>query len=360
MMEITRDNYEAFFIDYMEGNLDESLVDNFIEFLQQNPDLKEELSLFESVSVEAETIAFTKKEKLYKHRFDAENEFNQAAIANLEGDLNEKEKVEFDSYVSAHPEKKKDLTLFAHTKLVADKTIVFGKKNKLYHYSMSRTIYTWSGRIAAILILAFAVFSLFDSTSEKNIPENTYVKAEKKTTEKPVIIEETQELQKPEVETPEKNPVKTKKETPKQEIKKAIPENKSNKRLRENAKGRIEQESLAQVRTPVIVPLPLKPIEAGFSVSQPLIALGKIHYQNPETPEVLEDERLLADVVIEKTGLNNLKFNKLTQAGLNLVSNFTKNNFTYETNNEGKVVEYNYDSRLLAFSIPAKNDAGTE
>ena len=44
-MKINRNNYEAFFIDYLEGNLDEKMVDDFIEFLQQNPDLKEELSV---------------------------------------------------------------------------------------------------------------------------------------------------------------------------------------------------------------------------------------------------------------------------------------------------------------------------
>ena len=69
-MKITRENYESFFIDYLDGFLDEKLIDDFIEFLQQNPDLKEELSLFENVSVDAENISFDKKDQLFKEKYD--------------------------------------------------------------------------------------------------------------------------------------------------------------------------------------------------------------------------------------------------------------------------------------------------
>ena len=57
----------------------------------------------------------------------------------------------------------------------------------------------------------------------------------------------------------------------------------------------------------------------------------------------------------EKTGLDKFRFNRITKAGLNLVSNISNDKFKYETNNEGEITEYNYDSRLVAFSIPAKN-----
>ena len=50
-MKITRDNYESFFIDYIEGNLPENMIDQFLDFLNQNPDLKEELHLFEEVNL---------------------------------------------------------------------------------------------------------------------------------------------------------------------------------------------------------------------------------------------------------------------------------------------------------------------
>ncbi|MCA1764140.1 MAG: hypothetical protein ABR574_03245 [Cryomorphaceae bacterium] len=43
MIEITRDNYEAFFLDYIEGNLDAEAAEALDVFLSQNPDLKHEL-----------------------------------------------------------------------------------------------------------------------------------------------------------------------------------------------------------------------------------------------------------------------------------------------------------------------------
>ena len=127
-MRINRENYEAYFIDYLEGNLDELLVNDFIEFLQNNPDLKEELSLFESHTVPSENTSFEHKEKLYKDKFDAEKEFNQASIACLEEDISTAEKTNFHNYLSKHPEKKRDFILFGKTKLKADENIVFGNK----------------------------------------------------------------------------------------------------------------------------------------------------------------------------------------------------------------------------------------
>jgi len=54
MEKITRHNYEAFFLDYLEGNLSEELNTELKTFLAQNPDLASELEEFENVSLEPE------------------------------------------------------------------------------------------------------------------------------------------------------------------------------------------------------------------------------------------------------------------------------------------------------------------
>lgn len=48
-MKITRDNYESWFLDYLEGNLEEGMKEAFQEFLRHHPDLQEELRQFEEV-----------------------------------------------------------------------------------------------------------------------------------------------------------------------------------------------------------------------------------------------------------------------------------------------------------------------
>ena len=156
-----------FFVDYLDGKLDEKLVNDFIEFLQQNPDLKEELSLVENISIGQEEITFNKKELLLKEKYDAEQAFNEASIAIVEGDISPSEKVGFEKYLSTHPEKQKEAELFKLTKLNADESIVFSQKHKLYRRSASRTVLLWSMRAAAVIIIALSVYTFVDKSSEK-------------------------------------------------------------------------------------------------------------------------------------------------------------------------------------------------
>ena len=66
-MIITRDNYEAFFLDYLEGNLDVALLPEFEAFVAANADLKEELENVGSFKLEAAPVlTFDHKVMLYK------------------------------------------------------------------------------------------------------------------------------------------------------------------------------------------------------------------------------------------------------------------------------------------------------
>jgi len=349
-MKITRENYEAYFIDYLEGTLDERYVDDFIEFLQQNPDLKNELTLFEPVLLEPEEITFSKKDKLYKEKFDSENAFNTAAIALLEGDISESEKKIFENYLRSHPEKQKDIELFGKTKLQADESITFDKKKKLYHYSIGRTIILWSGRIAAVLVLAFAIFALTDNTSKDQIPENQIA-----------IIEEYTSVEKDEdEEVVVEEPIEVVVDAAESEIKKVVPIEKLGTKRMEKSLAKLAPEAITISRIPLTVPSTLQSLEASLHHKQSNYALVAMKRFNPEIEEQMYDERLLADVLKEKTGLNKFKFKTITKAGLNLVANISKDKFTYETNEDGEVTEYNYDSRLFAFSIPAKIESSDD
>ena len=147
-MNIDRNNYESYFLDYLEGNLDEKFVDDFIEFLQQNPDLKQELSIFSSVSVEPEKVEFSKKQKLYKVKYDNESYFDKTAVESIEGDISEEEKASFTKYLLSHPEKNREFEIFRKTKLIPDESVKYSQKAKLYHRSVGRTALLWSVRIA--------------------------------------------------------------------------------------------------------------------------------------------------------------------------------------------------------------------
>jgi hypothetical protein len=350
-MKINRNNYEVYFIDYLEGKLDEKLVDDFLEFLLQNPDLKQELTFFESVSVVPEEISFDKKELLFKEKFDSEIEFNRAAISILEGDSSSSEKAEFEKYLLTHPQKDKEIQLFNKTKLLPDTSVTFSKKNKLYKKPVGRTIIFWSARVAAILLLALTFYILIDNSSEEIVPQIQVAENKDEGTKK----ETSPEVKQVPVETEKQKTESTKKLAPKPAVKEVKQEPKNGKSLRETSKGRLEREDVAEIRSLVPVPKELKTIAASFEVQKPDVRLAAMNFTQPEIVPGYTEERLLADVVIEKTGLDKLSLNKITKAGLNLVSALSKEKFQYETNKEGKIVEYNYDSRLLAFTIPANN-----
>lgn len=362
-MKINRNNYESYFVDYLEGNLDEKMINDFIEFLQQNPDLKEELSLFESVSLDPESIAFNKKEKLYKEKYDSDTEFNRAGIASLEGDISESEKTSFEIYLAKHPEKQKETILISKTKLQPDKTITFNKKNKLYKYSSGKTILLWSVRIAAVLMLAFVFYFLTNRQVENIIPENKIALVDDDVTNKdlnPVVPEIKLELVPVTKDKKKEETTIEQKAVVKPEIKKEEPKTKSNKSLRETNKGRMGDDDITIERIPFEVPAELNRITASLKISQPEVTLAKMNKNLNEIQNTISEERLLADVVKEKTGIEKLSFNKIKKAGLNLVSGITKDNFSYVTNNDGKVTELKFDSRLLAFSIPTNKEVGKE
>jgi hypothetical protein len=357
-MKITRNNYETFFLDYLEGNLDENLVDEFLEFLKQNPDLKEELSMMDTAPLESEVTFFSKKENLYKEKYDAETAFNEAAIALLEGDISATEKAEFDAYLLKHPVKQKEVQLFQQTKLQSDTSVVFAHKNKLYRRPLGKTIFMWSSRVAAVLVLALAIYFYIDQSGENIINPSQVAVVETEPTE-----DASAETSKPPAEANNKQtepkeiiPDKKKQPAIKTKNEEAVP--KTTKSLRETTKGRMDHKKIAEARIPVEVPEKIGSLGVSLQNNQPQnVALANMSVTIPENINYADDEVFFAEVVKEKTGLDNLSLNKVAKAGLKIISGFTKDNFNFETDEEGKITELKYDSRLLAFSIPTNNEA---
>ena len=68
-MTITTDNYEYYFYQYAEGQLTEAERIEVEAFLQQHPDLADELSLYDSgLKLEPAPVVFPDKESLLRHK----------------------------------------------------------------------------------------------------------------------------------------------------------------------------------------------------------------------------------------------------------------------------------------------------
>jgi hypothetical protein len=128
-MKINKHNYEAFFLDYHEGNLTPQQVADLLLFVEQNPQLKEEFESFENIMLEDySSYNFSNKQEL-KKEISLQNQ-EEYFIRSVEGTLNKTEEQLLNNYLKQHPQFLPEFGLFQKTKLVADSTIVFeGKEN---------------------------------------------------------------------------------------------------------------------------------------------------------------------------------------------------------------------------------------
>ena len=129
-MKINKNNYEAYFLDYHEGNLSPEEVTELLLFVEQYPDLKEELESFENFTIEDySSITFENKSSLKKEITD--NNREEYFIKAVEKTLNVAEKNLLENYLKQHPQFLVDYNLFQKTKVEADTSIVFEKKDAM-------------------------------------------------------------------------------------------------------------------------------------------------------------------------------------------------------------------------------------
>jgi hypothetical protein len=129
-MNINKNNYEAFFLDYHEGNFSPQQVADLLLFIEQNPELREEFESFENITLEdSSDFTFENKSGL-KKEITLENK-DEYFIRSIENTLSPGEKILVTDFIKQHPHYSNDLELFQKTKLVADASIVFENKEAL-------------------------------------------------------------------------------------------------------------------------------------------------------------------------------------------------------------------------------------
>jgi hypothetical protein len=171
-MKISRDNYEAYFLDYYEGNLKGEEAEELFTFLDNNPDLAKEFNSFESITVDTNTKdEFSFKDKLRKETISTLNQ-TDFLIAYMEGDLNKREINDVEQFIQNNPKAEKELNQFKKTKLVPDKSIVyFGKsslKKKEGSGRMPIELYRYVAIAASVVILIGTYFYFNNNRTDNN------------------------------------------------------------------------------------------------------------------------------------------------------------------------------------------------
>lgn len=139
-MQINRDNYGAYFLDYWESNLDDRGRNALTRFLDQNPDLLDEFLDFESAAKSKldpdKAYVFTLKHKLKKPVIKPlgdinQDNFEEFIVASLENDLDSGQQDNFDDFVKLNPDILPEIALYQKTFLKPDKNITLETKQAL-------------------------------------------------------------------------------------------------------------------------------------------------------------------------------------------------------------------------------------
>lgn len=135
-MRINRDNYEIWFIDFLDGSLSPDKKDELNAFLILNPDLADELALLGDASLDVnESVRFEGKESLKKQiepigEIDQDN-YEEYLAAEKEGFLEPDEKKQLNHFFEANPGLAKERDWMAKTSLEADPAIQYEGKQAL-------------------------------------------------------------------------------------------------------------------------------------------------------------------------------------------------------------------------------------
>lgn len=166
-MKITRNNYEQFFLDYFEGNLPDNRVGELMRFLDENPDLRDEFDAFEMIRVDGdEGVDFPCKDSLKKpvSAGISPDNYEEYFAAYIEGDLDQSEKAEVESFAVSDPHYGRELELIKQTRFVPDPAIRFPRKGSLkrHHIGLAtRRVLHYASAAAAVLLLGVVAFNLF-------------------------------------------------------------------------------------------------------------------------------------------------------------------------------------------------------
>jgi hypothetical protein len=138
-MNINKNNYEAYFLDYHEGNLTPGQVADVLFFVEHHPELKEEFENFENFSLEDfSSIEFENKSSLKKEiTLDNKEEYFIRAVEN---ELNTSEIALLNSFLKQYPQFLVDFELFQKTKMSLDTSIVFENKSGLKRSDATKSV----------------------------------------------------------------------------------------------------------------------------------------------------------------------------------------------------------------------------
>ncbi len=174
-MKPERSNYEIWFIEWLDGNLNLDQVEALKAFLADNPDLQEEFIDLAQISLEPSDVIFTRKKDLFKPAGSyTESQFEKLCIASLENDLTPEQRVELKEIIDRDERKREIFELYQKLKLKPFPVSYKGKSSVRKITAGQKTL-RWSFAVlsAAAAIALLLVLIPFAPSDVKNELQQT-------------------------------------------------------------------------------------------------------------------------------------------------------------------------------------------
>ncbi|MCH2224309.1 MAG: hypothetical protein MK066_06020 [Crocinitomicaceae bacterium] len=216
MERISIFNYEAYYLDFLEGNLSEGDTALLLAFLEKNPTLELIDADFLTLDADASSLSIVEKENLKQvdeTGIITLNNVEHFLIGQQEGILAEDKLLELNDFVNGNPALEKEREYIKSAVLIPDTSIVYHEKVGL---KQKKTIVLWPyiASIAAACLLFFVWVNLNGNDEVERFAEEEVNKEELIVTplepsqnEKDFVANEEELIEFPQKEAPRVNPV---------------------------------------------------------------------------------------------------------------------------------------------------------
>jgi len=161
-MEINKENYGRFVIDYYDGHLSQEDVRRLMLFLDENKDCKKEFDDFEEVGLEKTPVNFPEKDRLKKVNIYAVGELNEENyeayfVMDHDKELSRLEQKSVLSFLQKNVHLQAEYDLFSRLQLQPDAMLLYGDKSGLKRHAVIPLFRNFAVAVAAVLLLLVAV-----------------------------------------------------------------------------------------------------------------------------------------------------------------------------------------------------------
>ena len=173
-------NYEAFYLDHLEGNLGEEDTVLLLDFLEDHPELMVEDDDFVLLDPKDDTPIFVDKESLKIVSDDAAivlANVEHFLVAEAEGELTGLKQKELNAFVNLHPHLEKERAYLAAMFLKADESIVYANKSGLKRKA-AIVFWPYFALAAASVLIAFLFVMNNNKTDEPTLAEKDVIDQE--------------------------------------------------------------------------------------------------------------------------------------------------------------------------------------